>query len=124
LLDSIGPLDKNPVGELEKVVNKLRLKYRWSTVEYDVEDVGVPISPLFVRFICLLKYNLTIDRTSVNLNFKNNLPPFTSVLSYRHKNNLQIDMVKNLTEYDACSCYLVWFVKCNLFVIFFLFYAM
>lgn len=49
-----------------------------------------------------------IDRTSVQPTFNNNLPPLTSILLNRHNsNNLQIDFVKKLTEYDVTRGYLV-----------------
>jgi len=31
----------NPVSDIDKAVNKLRLKYRMYIVEYDIEVVGV-----------------------------------------------------------------------------------
>nr|ABD32457.1 hypothetical protein MtrDRAFT_AC151521g7v2 [Medicago truncatula] len=34
-----GPLMKNPFSDLDKAINKLRLKYRSYIVEYDI-DVG------------------------------------------------------------------------------------
>jgi hypothetical protein len=50
-----------------------------------------------------------VDRTSVQLTFNDHLPPFT----YRHNiNDMQIDFVKRLTEYDVTKGFLVW--NCNL----------
>jgi len=36
----VGPLMNNLVCEIDRVINKLRLKYRTYIIEYDVEDVG------------------------------------------------------------------------------------
>lgn len=35
-----SPLIINPVSEIDKVINRMKLKYRTYTVEYDSEDVG------------------------------------------------------------------------------------
>jgi uncharacterized membrane protein (DUF485 family) len=35
-----GPLDSNPVGEMDRIINKLRLKYRTYVVGLDVEYVS------------------------------------------------------------------------------------
>ncbi|AES89406.2 hypothetical protein MTR_4g074500 [Medicago truncatula] len=40
----VGPLVKNPLSDLDKTINKLRLKYRSYIVEYDI-DVGVVCLP-------------------------------------------------------------------------------
>lgn len=43
-----------------------------------------------------------IDKTFVQPGFNNDLPPLAATLSYRHDfNNLQVDFVKKLTEYDV-----------------------
>jgi hypothetical protein len=84
------------------------------------------ISPLSTHAIYTCKIGKTIkppifyppmrfavDRTSVQLTFNDHLPPFTSLLSYHDNiNDMQIDFVKRLTEYDVTKGFLVW--NCNL----------
>jgi len=66
--------------------------------------------------------HFVIDRTNVQPSFNNTLPPFTGNLTYRHSNtNMHIDHVRNLTEYDVTSGFLVCinvyaFILCYLFL--------
>ncbi|KEH37203.1 hypothetical protein MTR_2g435890 [Medicago truncatula] len=42
-----GPLGKNPFSDLDKVINKLRLKYRSYIVEYDIDAGAVCLPNMF-----------------------------------------------------------------------------
>jgi hypothetical protein len=55
-----APLDPNPVSEIDKIVNELRIKYSTYVVEFNVEHVGYHyfIFPvfLFLSIICFTLY--------------------------------------------------------------------
>ncbi|KEH40926.1 PIF1-like helicase [Medicago truncatula] len=73
-----GPLMKNPISDLDKAINKLRLKYRSYIVEYD------------------------IDVMNLQATFDDYLPPITSLLAYHHNiTDMVLDFEKKLTKYDV-----------------------
>lgn len=51
-------LDPNPVSEIDKIVNELRIKYRTYVVEFNVEHVGYRdfIFPVFLSIIVFKLY--------------------------------------------------------------------
>jgi hypothetical protein len=56
---SVGDLMDNPVDDVDKAVNKLKLKYRTYIVEYNVEEVGsrsILLRNLLLLLLCLWTY--------------------------------------------------------------------
>ncbi|RHN63399.1 putative transcription factor MBF1 family [Medicago truncatula] len=63
LIYVIGPLMNNPICEIEKAINKLRMKYKTYIFEYVVEDVGSPSScchRFILGFYCYCYWQLDI----------------------------------------------------------------
>lgn len=60
--DYAAPLDPNPVGEFDTMVNELRRKYRTYVVEFDIEHVSylgcyVYMCPLIININVLSSHN-------------------------------------------------------------------
>jgi hypothetical protein len=73
------------------------------------KNVRCPIFQPSMRFV--------IDKSNVQPQFSNDLPPFPSALSYRHAvNNLHFDFVKRLTDHDVSKGFLVYKFYFALFV--------
>ena len=68
----LAPLDPHPVAELDKVVNKLRIKYRTYYMEFDAHHVRVYV--LYIKFyvhddahICISLFKIVFDKKKLFL---------------------------------------------------------